>query len=96
MKTNFKKALIPFGVIVLGVVGAFASNVAKQNEKADEASMFGYYYDASKPSGQECQIEWVNCNTSLGPVCTISGVTYYRDPLKTGLQCSNELHLNEN
>ncbi|WP_255497923.1 DUF6520 family protein [Flavobacterium sp. I3-2] len=94
MKTNFKKALIPFGVIVLGVVGAFASNAAKQLEKSDEAAMFGYHYDATQPPGQECQLEWVDCNPDSGDICTISGVTYYRSPIKDGLQCSFTLFKN--
>jgi len=94
MKTNFKKALIPFGVIVLGVVGAFASNAAKQLEKSYEAAMFGYHYDATQPPGQECQLEWVECTTTGQEICTILGVTYYRDPIKVGLQCSSNLYKN--
>lgn len=94
MKTNFKKALIPFGVIVLGVVGAFASNVAKQIEKSDEAVMLGYHYVASSPTEGECQPVWVDCNPDSGDICTISGVTYYRSPIKDGLQCSFTLYKN--
>lgn len=93
MRTNFKKAIMPLAVVVLGAAAAFATNAAKQNEKA-EATMFGYRYDASQPAGQECQPVWVDCNASAGPICTISGVTYYRDPIKNGLQCSGTLHLN--
>jgi len=53
MKTNFKKALIPFGVIVLGVVGAFASNFSKQND-SEFAMVEGYYYDITKPVAERC------------------------------------------
>jgi len=93
MKTNLKKALIPFGVIVLGVVGAFASNAAKQIEKADEAAMFGYHYVSSNPVGSKCEPIWVPCNPFEGAICTIDDTTYYRFPEGTGLQCVEMLYL---
>ena len=93
MRTNFKKAMMPLAVVVLGAAAAFATNAAKQNEKS-EVAMFGYHYDASQPAGNECQPLWVDCNTSSGPICTISEVTYYRDPIKNGLQCTEVLYLN--
>lgn len=95
MKQTFKKAMMPLAVVVLGAAAAFATNAAKQSEKAEAAAMFGYHYDASQPAGQECQPLWVGCNTSTGPICTISEVTYYRDPIKNGLQCTEVLRLNQ-
>lgn len=40
MKTNFKEAIMPLAVVVLGAT-TFATNAVKQNEKADAAAMFG-------------------------------------------------------
>lgn len=97
MKTNFKKALIPFGVIVLGVVGAFASNANKQIEKP-EAKMTGYYYDHTRPVGQKCVAIEVDCNPFSGEICTNQNpsnlIQYWGDTTEVGLQCSNELYLN--
>ncbi|SFN90892.1 hypothetical protein SAMN05421741_11376 [Paenimyroides ummariense] len=93
MKTNFKRAIMPFAVVVLGAAAAFATNAAKQNQKADEAAMFGYHYVASNPVGNRCVAEWVPCNTEGGPVCTIAGKTYYRIPTVNGLQCTSQLFL---
>jgi len=93
MKKNLKQALVPLAVMVFGAAAAFTTNAMKQNVKS-EAAMFGYHYDALQPSGQECQPVWVDCATSGSEICTISGVTYYRDPIKNGLQCSFELYKN--
>ena len=93
MKPNFKKAIMPLAVVVLGAAVAFATNAAKQNEKANEAAMFGYHYVASNPEGNKCVAEWVPCNTVGGPVCTIAGKTYHRLPIENGLQCTSQLYL---
>lgn len=91
MKINFKKAIMPLAVVVLGAAAAFATNAAKQNEKADEAAMFGYHYVASNPEGNKCVAEWVPCGNTGGIVCTIAGKTYYRLPAVNGLQCTSQL-----
>lgn len=94
MRTNFKKAIMPLAVVVLGAAAAFATNAAKQSTKA-EATMWGYHYDNTRPVGQKCVPLEVDCNTVQGPICTIAGITYYQSPIESaGLQCSFALRKN--
>lgn len=92
MKTNFKKALIPFGVIVLGVVGAFASNASKQTEKAVQTA---YHYDISQPIGKRCvAVNVENCTPMVTPeTCTdLFNRQVWDSPVENGLQCSTQLY----
>lgn len=97
MKTNLKRALIPFGVIVLGIVGAFANN-AKQSEKANGVLMTGYRYDITKPIGSRCVALEVDCNTISGPICTdgniINPLQVWGSSAEVNLQCSQLLFKN--
>jgi|SRR5690606_18700255 len=97
MKTNFKQALMPLAVVVLGVVGAFATNAKKQNEKL-AAKMTGYYYDHTRPVGQKCVAIEVDCNPFSGEICTNQNpsnlIQYWGSPTEVDLQCSYELYLN--
>lgn len=94
MKTNFKKALIPFGVIVLGVVGAFASNANKQSEKAFADTTHGFYYNASAPVGQRCvMITDVLCSDSeVNTVCTDSSNRQLWKISNNGVTCTGILY----
>jgi len=64
MKTNFKQALMPLAVVVLGVVGAFATNAKKQSEKA-LIDQQGYVYDNIQ---KKC-IPEVMCSTIVNDIC---------------------------
>lgn len=66
MKTNFKQALMPLAVVVLGVVGAFATNAKKQNQQVKTIET-GYV--TTNPS-QPCNLA-IECSNINGPVCTI-------------------------
>jgi len=93
MKTNFKKALIPFGVIVLGVVGAFASNVKNENNKLNTDVTHGYYYKASEPAGKRCVQVEVDCNNISGPICTDASLNVAWE-FNGLLNCTGELYMN--
>ena len=63
MILNLKKALVPFAVVVLGVVSAFAGSTANQNE---DNRVDGYVtINQSEP----CDVK-VECSNVLGPICT--------------------------
>jgi len=95
MKFNFKKAMMPLAVVVLGAAAAFATNAAKQSSKAD-ATMIGYFYDHSRPVGQKCQPINVDCNTIGGEICTNldETVQYWQTDQETGLSCTGLLFKN--
>jgi len=78
--------------MVFGAAATFATDAAKQSEKA-EAAMIGYHYVASNPVGNKCEPIWVPCNPLSGAICTIGDTTYYRFPEGNGLQCVESLHL---
>ena len=85
---------MPLAVVVLGAAAAFATNAAKQSNKAG-ATMWGFHYDNTKPVGQRCVSLEVDCNPFEGEICTIAGKTYYQSPIEVGgLQCSFELRKN--
>jgi len=98
MKKNLKQALVPLAVMVFGAAAAFATNAAKQSDKA-EATMAAYYYDHSAIGGK-CKPVTVECNTTFGPICTNQNpddlVQYWRNPTEVDLQCSGLLFLNVN
>jgi len=74
MKTNFKKAIMPLAVVVLGAAAAFATNAAKQSEKA-EAVMDAYYYDITKPIDSRCvKVEVEDCVNVGSLICTDSNL----------------------
>jgi len=99
MKQTFKKAMMPLAVVVLGAAAAFATNAAKQSEKADETAMIGYYYDHAA-TGSKCKPITVDCNTNSGPICTnenpVDLIQYWRYPTEVELECSGLLFLNVN
>lgn len=99
MKKNLKQALVPLAVMVFGAAAAFATNAAKQSDKADETAMIGYYYDHTA-TGSKCKPVTVECNTISGPICTNQNpddlVQYWRNPTEVDLQCSGLLFLNSN
>ncbi|KIO54672.1 hypothetical protein [Flavobacterium hibernum] len=70
MKTQFLKNVIPFGVIALGLSGAF---VTTSMQKASAASLqIGYQLDAFG----ECSNNTANCETEENQfVCRINGTT---------------------
>lgn len=71
MILNLKKALVPFAVVVLGVVSAFAGSTANQNE---DNRVDGYVtINQSEP----CDVK-VECSKALGPICTYTmmGITH--------------------
>lgn len=71
MILNLKKALVPFAVVVLGVVSAFAGSTANQNE---DNMVRGYVtINQSEP----CNVD-VECGDVLGPICTYTmmGITH--------------------
>lgn len=95
MKTNFKKAIMPLAVVMLGAVAAFATNATKQSTKAD-AIMDAYYYDITKPAESRCVlISNVNCSNIPGPVCTdlVSGHDLWADKTEDNelLSCTTQL-----
>lgn len=69
MRTNFKKAMMPLAVVVLGAAAAFATNATKQSDKVS-AIYDGYHYDSTKPPGQQCTMVEVQCTDAFGPICT--------------------------
>lgn len=94
MKTNLKKAVLPFAVMVFGVAAAFTTNAVNHNDKAD-VLMDVYRYDISKPEGQRCvKISEVNCVPGNGPVCTdILGNQVWGSPVEDteSLSCTTFL-----
>lgn len=94
MKKNLKQALVPLAVMVFGAAAAFATNAVKQSDE-NQALMWGFHYDNTKPVGQRCVTLQVDCNPYEGEICTIGGKTYYQSPSEVGgLQCSFELRKN--
>ena len=92
MKKKLKKALVPLAVMVFGAAAAFATNVAKQTEKAP---ITAYHYDISKPIGQRCVAVTVdNCTPMLTTqICTDSfNRQLWESPIENGLQCSTQLY----
>ena len=71
MILNLKKALVPFAVVVLGVVSAFAGSTANQNE---ENMVRGY---VTINQFEPCNVE-VECSDVYGPICTytLMGITH--------------------
>ena len=98
MKKNLKQALVPLAVMVFGAAAAFATNAAKQSEKA-EATMTAYYYDHNA-IGAKCKSVTVQCNTNSGPICTNQDpdnlIQYWRTPTEVDLECSGLLFLDTN
>lgn len=91
MKTNFLRRILPLGVMVLGVAGAFASNVMKQNEKAEDLGTF-YHYDITKPVGERCVATVANCYENEGPVCTDSmNRQVWKLNIESGTACTTYL-----
>ncbi len=94
MKTNIKKAVLPFAVMVFGVAAAFTTNAVKHNETAD-ALMDVYRYDISKPEGQRCvKIIDIDCVVGPGVVCTdIGGNQVWGSPVEDNgsLSCTTFL-----
>lgn len=94
MKTNLKKAVLPFAVMVFGVAAAFTTNAVKHNEKAD-VPMDVYRYDINKPEGQRCvKITAIDCVVGPGPVCTdIVGNQVWGSPVEDNgsLSCTTFL-----
>lgn len=91
MKTNFKQALMPLAVVVLGVVGAFASNSIL---KSNDASMDAYHYDITKPVGEKCVKVRVDCQNTGSIICTdLSGNQVWSSPIENNqlLTCSYQL-----
>ena len=71
MILNLKKALVPFAVVVLGVVSAFAGSTANQNE---DNRVDGYVtINQSEP----CNVK-VDCSNIEGAICTytLMGITH--------------------
>lgn len=92
MKTNFKKAIMPLAVVMLGAVAAFATNATKQN---NPEIVDAYYYDSSKPSNERCiNVEVDNCTTMItSHTCTdSSNRQLWNVPAENGLQCSFQLY----
>lgn len=92
MKQTFKKAMMPLAVVVLGAAAAFATNAAKQNEKAP---ITAYHYDISKPSGQRCVAVTVDDCTPMttSQICTDAfNRQVWQSPVENGLQCSSQLY----
>ena len=95
MRTNFKKAIMPLAVVVLGAAAAFATNASKQSEKVEAFVTHGYRYDITQPLGQRCVMVDIDCNTIEGPVCTDAlGNRAWQFPTESGLQCSASLFKN--
>lgn len=93
MRTNFKKAIMPLAVVVLGAAAALATNAAKQSNVA-KATMTGYYYDHSRPV-QKCQPLEVDCvNFVTEYICTNfdETVQYWETDIETGLSCTGLLY----
>jgi len=92
MKTNLKKAVLPFAVMVFGVAAAFTTNAVKHNEKD---LMDVYRYDISKPEGQRCvKIIDIDCVVGPGVVCTdIGGNQVWGSPVEDNgsLSCTTFL-----
>ncbi len=92
MKTNLKKAVLPFAVMVFGVAAAFTTNAVKHNEKD---LMDVYRYDISKPEGQRCvKITAIDCVVGPGVVCTdIGGNQVWGSPVEDNgsLSCTTFL-----
>ncbi|MEG1026456.1 MAG: DUF6520 family protein [Flavobacterium sp.] len=70
MRTNFKKAIMPLAVVVLGAAAAFATNAAKQVQKQPSVVDHAYYYNSALPSGSRCVMVEVECLDGEGPICT--------------------------
>ena len=92
MKFNFKKAMMPLAVVVLGAAAAFATNAAKQSEKIETAAMQGYYYDHNETQGNRCTPITVDCKVGPGAVCTdfVLGQIWALD-VETETTCSTYL-----
>lgn len=93
MKTNFKKAIMPLAVVVLGAAAAFATNAAKQNEKSEADVTHGFYYDVDMPPGERCVIvNNIDCSDVTYPfICTDSSLRQLWKTNENGLVCSDQL-----
>lgn len=91
MKKNLKQALVPLAVMVFGAAAAFATNAAKQSEKAP---MDAYHYDISKPLGERCVKVPVNCQNGGSVICTYSGKQVWASPTENNdaLTCTSVLY----
>jgi len=92
MRTNFKKAMMPLAVVVLGAAAAFATNAKKESEKVN-ATMTAYYYDHNA-TGNKCQPITVDCvDFVTEDICTdLSGTIYWKIDQEIGLSCSELLY----
>lgn len=96
MKKNLKQALVPLAVMVFGAAAAFATNAAKQSDKA-EAAMIGYYYDHNETVESKCKPITVDCSLSGSEICTDlsdPSVTYWAYPIENDLSCTFYLSRN--
>lgn len=93
MKKNLKQALVPLAVMVFGAAAAFATNAAKQSEKAEVDVTHGFYYNAALPPEERCVEVEVDCNNISGPICTDASARVVWE-FKGLLNCSGELYMN--
>lgn len=92
MKKNLKQALVPLAVMVFGVAAAFATNAAKQSEKAF-ADVYGYHYDSTRPVGQQCQMLDVQCTDIPNEnICRDSNEIQLWKSTNNGLTCTGLLY----
>ena len=67
MKTVVVKKVTPFAVVVLAVVGAFATT-SMQNASKSMVPRIGYTLDAEGACDEP-----VNCSDVSGPICQLNG-----------------------
>jgi len=73
MKTLFLKKIIPFGVIALGVVGAFVTTSMQSISKTDTAPKLGYLRNSNSI---KCSQVVVNCSDTPSPfLCQLGGTS---------------------
>lgn len=97
MILNFKKAIIPLGVMVFGALAAFASNATKQSSLVAADYTQGFRYNPSAPVGQRCvMVQNISCSDSVvDEICTASGEQVWKTN-NAGLTCTGELYLKRN
>lgn len=91
MKTNFKKAIMPLAVVMLGAVAAFATNATKQSEL--NPLVKGYHYDSTKPPSEQCTlIGNFDCTPISGtPICEDLNNVQLWQLDENGLVCTTQL-----
>lgn len=98
MFRNFKEAIMPLVVVVLGAAAAFATNAVKQNEVSQLQFEDGYHYDATKPEGERCTLVGkFDCDIISGtPICTDANNIQVWGSDDLGMTCSIVLYQRAN